>query len=62
MSRAPLGIIVALLGIALIVISALADAIGIGSGSFGGRQIAGLVIGGLVAIVGGWMAAGKSTS
>jgi len=62
MSRAAFGISVALLGIALIAVSALADVIGIGSGSFGSRQIAGLVVGGLIAIAGGWVAAGKSTN
>lgn len=41
MSRKTFGIIVASIGTALIAISALADVIGIGSGGFGARQIAG---------------------
>ena len=41
MSRKMLGIIVAVLGVTLLVLSALADVIGIGGGGFGFRQIAG---------------------
>ena len=62
MSRKASGIIVAVLGGALIIISALADVIGIGEGDFGGRQIAGVVIGALGVIVGGLVALREPTS
>ena len=62
MSRKTFGIVVAVLGVALIIISALADVIGIGSGGFGGRQIVGVVIGALGVIVGGLVAFRQSTS
>jgi hypothetical protein len=53
MSRKTLGIIVAILGFALLVISALADVIGIGDGGFGSRQITGVVVGALVSVASG---------
>ena len=56
MSRKTLGIIVAVVGVALLVISALADVIGIGGGGFGFRQIAGVVVGALGAVLGGFAA------
>ncbi len=62
MSRKTLGIIVAVLGVALIVISALADVIGIGGGGFGFRQIAGVVVGAFAAGFGGLVAFRESSS
>jgi hypothetical protein len=62
MSRKTLGIIVAVLGVALLVISALADVIGFGGGGFGLRQIAGVVVGAFGAVFGGFAAFRESTS
>lgn len=62
MSRKTLGITVAVLGIALIVISALADVIGIGGDGFGVRQIAGVVVGAAAAFFGGLAAYRESSS
>jgi len=62
MSRKALGIIVAVLSVALLVISALADVIGIGGGGFGFRQIAGVVVGASGAVFGGLVAFRESTS
>jgi hypothetical protein len=62
-SRKALGIIVAVLSVALIIISALADVIGIGAGDgFGIRQIAGVVVGAFGAVFGGFAAFRESTS
>jgi hypothetical protein len=47
-----LGILLLAGGIIVLVLALLADAIGIGSGGFGIRQIAGVVAGGIAAIVG----------
>jgi hypothetical protein len=49
-----LGVIVLVASVVLIVISALADVIGIGSEGFGFRQISGLVVGGL-GVLFGWL-------
>ena len=47
------GLVFAFLGAALLVVSALADPLGIGgAGSFGWKQIVGVVVGGLVLIIG----------
>jgi hypothetical protein len=63
MSRKTLGIIVAVVGVALIVISALADVIGVGDGDgFGLLQIAGVVVGALGAVFGGLAAFREPTS
>ena len=62
-SRKALGIIVAVLGVALLVISALADVIGIGGGDdFGYLQLAGVVIGAFGAVFGGLVVFRESTS
>ncbi|NIA25700.1 MAG: hypothetical protein GWP04_09040 [Gammaproteobacteria bacterium] len=63
MSRKTFGIVVAVLGVALIVISALADVIGLGGGdAFGVRQIAGVVVGALGATFGGLVVFRQSKS
>jgi hypothetical protein len=63
MSRKTLGIIVAVLSVALIIISALADVIGIGGGDdFGLRQIAGVAVGAFGAVFGGLAAFREPTS
>ena len=62
MSRKTLGTIVAVLGVVLLVISALADVIGIGDGGFGFRQIAGVVVGAAAAIIGGLVTFRDSSS
>jgi len=62
MSRRTLGIIVAVLGVALLVISALADVIGIGNPGFGFRQIAGVLVGAAGAIFGGLVTFRDSSS
>ncbi len=55
MSRKTLGIIAIALSVALIVIAALADVIGIGDeGRFGLQQISGLVVG-VLGVVFGWL-------
>jgi hypothetical protein len=46
------GILLALIGIALLVVSLLADVIGIGSPGFGKQQIEGAIVGAVVAAVG----------
>jgi len=62
-SRITLGITVAVLGVVLIVASALADVIGIGGDdTFGYRQIAGVIVGALGTVFGGLMAFRKPTS
>ena len=54
MSTRTIGIIVAVVGLLVLLVSALADVIGVGRfiGTFGPRQIAGTVAGALVLIVG----------
>ena len=55
MSSRTIGTIAILLGVALLVVSALADVIGIGgSSSFGWRQTSGVVVGAL-GILFGWL-------
>jgi hypothetical protein len=52
-NRTLVGLVVAVLGVALAVISALADQIGdIGMGGFGWKQITGVIVGAGVALVG----------
>ena len=48
------GIILLVVGIAVVIVSLLADALGIGSNpaAFGPQQIAGTVVGAIVAVVG----------
>jgi hypothetical protein len=48
------GVVVALVGVALVVVSALADPLGIGGvdDTFGWKQITGVVVGGLVLLLG----------
>jgi hypothetical protein len=46
------GIVVLVVGIVILLLSLLADAMGIGGGGFGPRQIAGTVVGAVVTIVG----------
>jgi hypothetical protein len=62
MTPRAVGVVVALVGGALVVVSALADPLGIGGvdDTFGWKQITGVVVGGLVLILGlalgmGWI-------
>jgi hypothetical protein len=63
-TRTLVGLLVAALGFALVVISALADRIGdLGTGGFGWKQITGVIVGAGVALVGaGLMASGSRGS
>ncbi len=55
MGRKGLGILLAGLGLALAVVSALADAWDIGQSGFGWKQIAGVIVGVLAVLVGGFL-------
>jgi hypothetical protein len=52
MDRTPIGAMLIAVGFVFLVFSALADVIGIGDGGFGGKQILGVIIGAVVAVVG----------
>ena len=53
MSQSTLGFVVAAIGVIVVVVSVLADPLGIGSSdTFGWRQIAGVVIGAKIAVWG----------
>ena len=53
MSQSTLGFVVAAIGVIVVVVSVLADPLGIGSSdTFGWRQIAGVVIGATIAVGG----------
>ena len=55
MSRRTLGVFAIVVGVVLILVSALADVIGIGDeGSFGLQQISGVVVG-LLGVLFGWL-------
>jgi hypothetical protein len=61
MSQKNLGYILIVVGVVILLVSVFADTLGIGSSaSFGWKQIAGTVIGVLVALAGGWLATRKS--
>ena len=56
MERRQLAYLIAAVGALLVVVSALADPIGIGEGGgFGWKQAAGIVVGGVLIAVGGWL-------
>jgi hypothetical protein len=56
MERRQVGYVLLALGAALLVVSALADPIGIGEGGgFGWKQTVGVIAGALVAAAGGWL-------
>ena len=59
MSMKTLGILLIVFGVILVAISLAADAIEIGSGAFGPKQIIGTAIGIIVALVGVWLALRK---
>ena len=50
--RRALGLVLAALGLALLLVSALANTLDIGKGGFGWKQIAGVIVGAAVAVVG----------
>lgn len=53
MSRRTLGFAVLAVGVIVVVVSALADQIGIGCGdAFGWKQIVGVIVGAVIAVVG----------
>lgn len=55
MSRKTIALIVVVAGIALVIVSALADVIGIGGGGgFGLRQVSGVIVG-VLAVAFGWL-------
>lgn len=55
MNNRTIGFILIALGVILAVVSLAADVIGLGSGSFGLKQILGTAVGATVAIVGIWL-------
>ena len=56
MSRKTLGIVLMVIGILLVVVSLVADMLGIGSvPGFGWKQLLGTAVGVIVALVGIWM-------
>jgi hypothetical protein len=60
-TRTLVGLFVAALGLALVVISTLADRIGdLGTGGFGWKQITGVIVGAGVALVGAGLIASGS--
>jgi hypothetical protein len=59
MSKKTIGIVLVVLGVVLVLISLGADLIGIGSGGFGYKQIIGVIIGLIAALVGMWLAMSK---
>jgi hypothetical protein len=56
--RRTIGLVLAAVGIVILIVSVLADPLGLGGGNdaFGPRQIAGTVVGVIVVIVGVWLA------
>ena len=61
MERRQIGYLVAALGALLIVVSALADPIGVGEGSgFGWKQAVGIVVGAVLVAVGAWLLYGRA--
>ena len=54
MGKNTLGIVLLVVGIVIVVVSLAADPLGLGSGNvaFGPRQIAGTIVGAIVAVVG----------
>lgn len=57
-----MALIVLVLGILLVLVSLLADVLGIGSGGMGWRQITGAVVGVVVAIIGGVLRSRRTAS
>jgi hypothetical protein len=56
MERRQIGYLVAAVGALLVVVSALADPIGVGEGGgFGWKQAVGVVVGAVLVAVGGWL-------
>lgn len=56
MNRKSLGVLLAVLGAALAVVSALADSVDIGMTGFGWKQVTGVIVGVVVVLVGGFLA------
>lgn len=54
MSRGRMGVVVAVVGAAVLVLSALADVIGVGgeNDAFGSRQVIGVIVGAVILVVG----------
>jgi hypothetical protein len=56
MERRQIGYLVAAVGALLVVVSALADPIGVGEGGgFGWKQAVGIVVGAVLVAIGGWL-------
>ena len=62
-ARRAFGLLLAALGLALLLVSAIANPLDIGKGGFGWKQIVGVIVGAAVAVVGAALAlAGRRTS
>jgi hypothetical protein len=62
MERRQIGYLVVAAGILLVVVSAFADPIGVGEGGgFGWKQGVGIVVGAVLAALGGWLLYGRGT-
>jgi hypothetical protein len=62
-ARRALGLLLAVLGLALVLVSALANTLDIGKGGFGWKQIVGVIVGVAVVVVGAALVlAGRRTS
>ena len=57
-----LGIACIAIGVVLALISGLAETVGIGGGTFGWKQVAGVVVGCVIAVIGLFIVFGSSTS
>jgi hypothetical protein len=55
MERRQMAYLVAAVGALLVVVSALADQLGIGEGDFGWKQIVGVIIGAVLVAGAGWL-------
>jgi hypothetical protein len=61
-ARRALGLLLAVLGLALVLVSALANTLDIGKGGFGWKQIVGVIVGVAVAVVGAALVLARHTS
>lgn len=61
-ARRAFGLLLAALGLALVLVSALANTLDIGKGGFGWKQIVGVIVGVAVAVVGAALVLARRTS
>ena len=61
MDRRQMGYAIAAVGALLVVVSALADQLGIGEGDFGWKQVVGVIVGAVLVAGAGWLLYGQGT-